>query len=153
MESFRGLHELRKVEPIRPSTEKRHRLTFGEDILVQHAYPPKLILDSVGFMWAVYMVWNHALVSGMVTLCFFAGVGSLTTAGINKAALKGTALGRYCLMAKNPVTLFSLIAGYVILFYGVWNHSTIYILGAITCMAFGRLWGWDKFMKRWIPNF
>ncbi len=126
---------------------RTRKVTLFENALVQHAYPPKLILDTLAVMWSGYYLWQGEFAFAMVALGALAALGTYTTLGINKAALMDTAFGQYCLMAKNPVTFVAVVAGYVGALYGLWVHSTFYLLGGISLIGVGRLIGWKAMFK------
>ena len=110
-----------------------------------HAHPVTFILHIIGFMWAVYFLWQR---NWIFTLIF--GVGLPAIGGIyaihNEKSKKIplTPLRKFLMGHARPLSVLFQIPGYIFVIYGLWIHSTIYILVSISFLLLGTLFAWTK---------
>lgn len=119
-------------------------MTFIERIMVQHANPVKLVLETVGIIWAVYFLWQQNLLWAIIFGIGLPSLGTILAWGKNEEQLSKTALGKVMLTHAHPLNFFFHLAGYISLVYGVWIHSPLFILVGITAIIIGHLWGWER---------
>lgn len=123
------------------------RLTWLDKLMVQHAHPPKLILDTVAYMWGLYCFWHHELVAGLVVLFGIGGLGTVLAFRKDMAALARTSLGRLLLVSSHPANMLLQVVGYIVIAYGVWIHSTPTVLTGATSVLLGHLFGWPRYER------
>ena len=112
-------------------------------IALQHAIPQYLIFDGLGFIWALYFVWQHQIILALFSLIGFWSLASLVVRKKNEEAYADTPLGRFMLSHFAPLqrawSIFFHILGYAVLVYGFWIHSGFYILLAGSLILLGHL--------------
>lgn len=97
----------------------------------QAAIPKKQIAPSTfeaalnahivgGFLWFVYFLWQHDWKWALSTAVLSAVVGRLATSGTKDETLASTLLGRIMLLHLHPMNFSVQIAGFALLFYGIW---------------------------------
>ena len=108
-------------------------------IALQHAIPQYLIFDGLGFVWALYFVWQHQLISALASVIVLTSIATLLVLKKNEEAYAKTPLGRYALSHLAPWSVVFHILGYAVLVYSFWVHSGFFILLAISLILLGHL--------------
>ena len=108
-------------------------------IALQHLIPQYLIFDSLGFVWALYFVWQHQVILAVVSLAVFWTIGTLLVWKIDEEAYAETPWGRFALSHLGLWSIIFHIPGYAVLVYGFWVHSGFYIVLAISLILLGHL--------------
>ena len=119
-------------------------MTYLERAVVRRGHPRHIILGIVGAIWAIYFLWFHEWVWALVAILLSAGLGRILTMRMREETLAQTTLGKIMLLHLHPVNLLLQIAGFGVLVYGVWIHSGIYIMMAVSAILIGHMWGWGK---------
>lgn len=119
-------------------------MTYMERIVIRRGHPKHIIVGIVGFLWFVYFLWQHDWKWALSTAVLSAVVGRLATSGTKDETLASTLLGRIMLLHLHPMNFSVQIAGFALLFYGIWFHSTVYIMVATSIVMLGHMWGWHR---------
>lgn len=94
-----------------------------ERTMLQHAYLPKLIADSLGAIIGLYLLWDQQLPAALVSIFGFSIIGTVLASKQNVDKLSKTPLGKWMLVQAHPLNLITRFIGAIILAYGVWTHS------------------------------
>lgn len=119
-------------------------MTFFERIFAQHAHPTKLILETLGALWAVYFLWQQNWIWALIFVIVLPILGTILVWGKNEEQLSQTTLGKFMLTHTHPLNALFHIIGAVPLAYGLWVHSALYIFLGISGVVIGHLWGWER---------
>src|SRR5690348_16191481 len=95
--------QISEVRPERAAGEHEPRLQLNwlDKSMVQHAHPPKLILDTIAYMWSLYFFWHQELVAGLVALLGIGGIGTALAFRKDMAVLAQTRLGMFFLVSSH----------------------------------------------------
>lgn len=116
-----------------------------EKLYGQHANPITLILHIIGFMWAIYFLWQGNWILALIFIIILPLIGGIY--GILDERGKKIPLTpfRKCLMGHTrPLSILFQIPGYVFMVYGVWVHSNFYILLSISSFLLATLFACTK---------
>jgi hypothetical protein len=119
-------------------------MTYVERMIVRRGHPKHIIIGIVAFLWAVYFLWQHNWIWAAAIVVLSAVLGRLSTSGTKEETLAQTLLGKIMLLHLHPVNLTLQMAGFALLLYGIWMHSTPYIMAATSMVFLGHMWGWHK---------
>jgi hypothetical protein len=119
-------------------------MTYMERMVIRRGHPKHIIVGIVGFLWFVYFLWQHDWKWALSTAVLSAVVGRLATSGTKDETLAPTLLGRIMLLHLHPMNFSVQVAGFALLFYGIWFHSTVYIMVATSIVLLGHMWGWHR---------
>lgn len=119
-------------------------MTYMERMMVRRGHPKNIIVGIVGFLWVIYFLWQHNWIWAVAVAVLSAVLGRLSTSGTKEETLAGTLLGKIMLLHLHPVNLTVQMVGFALLLYGLWMHSTIYIMAATSIVFLGHMWGWHK---------
>ena len=119
-------------------------MTYMEKMVIRRGHPKHIIVGIVGFLWFVYFIWQHDWTWALAVAVLSVVMGRLLTSGTKDESLAPTLLGKIMLLHLHPMNLSVQIAGFAVLFYGIWFHSTIYIMLATSIVLLGHMWGWHK---------
>jgi hypothetical protein len=97
-------------------------------MMVRRGHPKNIIVGIVGFLWVIYFLWQHNWIWAVAVAVLSAVLGRLSTSKIKEETLAETLLGKIMLL----------------LLYGLWMHSTIYIMAATSIVFLGHMWGWHR---------
>ena len=119
-------------------------MTYMERMVIRRGHPKHIIVGIVGFLWFVYFLWQHDWTWALAVAVLSVVMGRLLTSGTKDESLAPTLLGKIMLLHLHPMNLSVQIAGFAVLLYGIWFHSTIYIMLATSIVLLGHMWGWHK---------
>ena|ERR1700687_3069169 len=119
-------------------------MTYMEKMVIRRGHPKHIIVGIVGFLWFVYFLWQHDWTWALAVAVLSVVMGRLLTSGTKDESLAPTLLGKIMLLHLHPMNLSVQIAGFAVLLYGIWFHSTIYIMLATSIVLLGHMWGWHK---------
>ena len=119
-------------------------MTILERTFIRRGHPRWLILGMVGAIWALYFLWLHDWASALVAIFVSGILGTLLTGRMSEERLAQTTLGKIMLLHLHPVNLSLQVAGFALLVYSVWIHSSMYIMVAISAILIGHMCGWNK---------
>lgn len=119
-------------------------MNYLKRMIIRRGHPKYMIMDIVGFLWFVYFLWQHNWMWALAVVVWSGILGGLSTAKTNERTLAQTLLGKIMLLHLHPVNLTVQLAGFVVLFYGIWIHSIVYLMIAVSLVFLGHMWGWHK---------
>ncbi|MGZ3742647.1 MAG: hypothetical protein ACXWRE_01935 [Pseudobdellovibrionaceae bacterium] len=107
-------------------------------------HPKSIFVDIVAMIWFTYFFWNHEWKSAVAVVIIGRVVALLLTMKIDTQAFAETFLGKMALLHLNIANMLIQIFGIIITFYGLWQHSTEFILGGVSVIFLGHLFGWEE---------
>jgi hypothetical protein len=119
-------------------------MTLLERAAVRHGHPRHIIVAYLSFAWLIYFLWVHNWLAGSIAVCAGIILGRILTLNVQEEVLGGTTLGKIMLLHLHPLNLSLQLAGLATLVYGVWFHSGMWIMLAMTVIMIGHMWGWHK---------
>ena len=119
-------------------------MTYVERMIVRRGHSKHIIVGIVALLWVVYFLWQHNWIWAAAVVVFSTVLGRLSTSGTKEETLAQTLLGKIMLLHLHPVNLTLQMAGFALLLYGIWMHSTPYIMAATSMVFLGHMWGWHK---------
>lgn len=119
-------------------------MTYVERMIVRRGHPKHIIVGSVAFLWVVYFLWQHNWIWAAAVCCIERGSGQAVHVWDKEEPLARTLLGKIMLLHLHAVNLTLQMAGFALLLYGVWVHSTLYIIAATSMVFLGHVWGWHR---------
>ena len=119
-------------------------MTYVERMIVRRGHPKHIIVGIVAFLWVIYFLWQHNWIWAAAVVVLSAVLGRLSTSGPKEETLAQTLLGKIMLLHLHPVNLTLQMAGFALLAYGIWMHSTLYIMAATSLVFLGHMWGWHR---------
>lgn len=119
-------------------------MSYFEREILHYAHPKQMILRMVGAIWGLYFLWLHNWVGVLAVIVAGEILGRILTRGMNEEGMAQTIWGKIMLIHLHPVNLLVQIVGGIVLIYGVWIHSAIYIMAAMSIILIGHMWGWHK---------
>jgi hypothetical protein len=122
----------------------KQNMTYVERMIVRRGHPKHIIVGIVAFLWVAYFLWQHNWIWAAAVVVLSAVLGRLSTSGTKEETLAQTLLGKIMLLHLHPVNLTLQTAGFALFLYGVWMHSTLYIMAATSMVFLGHMWGWHK---------
>ena len=114
-------------------------MTYMERMVIRRGHPKYIIVGIVGFLWFVYFLWQHDWTWALAVAVLSVVMGRLLTSGTKDESLAPTLLGKIMLLHLHPMNLSVQIVGFALLFYGIWLHSTIYIMVATSLVFLGHM--------------
>jgi hypothetical protein len=124
--------------------EGRSKMTYLEKAIIRRGHPKHIILGMVGFLWAVYFLWQHDWAWALGVVLASAILGRVLTSGTREERLAQTVLGKIMLLHLHPMNLTVQVAGFGILLYGVWIHTLMHVLVGTSLVLLGHMWGWHR---------
>jgi len=112
-------------------------------VALKHAIPKYFIFEGLGFVWALYFVWQHQVILALASLMVLWLIAQLLVLKKDEEAYADTLLGRFMLSHFAPFqgawSIFFHLLGYAVLIYAFWMHSGFYILLAGSLILLGHL--------------
>ncbi len=120
-----------------------------EKFLVRRFHPRKIILDLIGFVWAVYFLWLKQWQSSLLCVLTFSLLGLYFTRNVNLEEMGDTTLGKLGLLHTHPMNFALNILGLFPLAVGIWRHFPEYIIIGFSIVLLGHFFGWSKFNRNY----
>ena len=119
-------------------------MSYFEREVLHYAHPKQMILRMVGAIWGLYFLWLHNWVGVLAVIAAGEILGRILSRGMNEEGMAQTIWGKIMLIHLHPVNLLVQIVGGIVLVYGVWIHSFIWIMVAMSVVLIVHMWGWNK---------
>jgi hypothetical protein len=119
-------------------------MTYLERTIVRYGHPRRIIVGVISMIWMLYFMWAHNWIYAVVALVAGLVLGRVATLGMHEEQLARTTLGKILLLHLHPVNLLLQSAGFGLLLYSFWIHSSVYLLLAVSVILLGHLVGWHK---------
>lgn len=132
------------MQPTQVQIRESHHFTLIERYALRRFHPRRIAADMVSSMWAVYFLWNHDWRAALIVAVVISTVAQVTVRRTDPEAMSETLLGKLALLHLHPFNMALQLVGVVALIYGLWLHSTEYILGALSLVAAGHTVGWTQ---------
>lgn len=120
------------------------RYSAFERLMLRKFHPRKILIDLVSLTWGVYFLWNHDWQKALLAVVIVSSLGYLSVWNADPEKLAKTTLGKLALLHLHPFNLITQSIGAIPLVYGVWLHSTEYILAGLSIVLIGHIFGWGK---------
>lgn len=99
----------------------------------QHAHPVTSIFHIIGFMWAIYFLWQRNWIFALIFVIVLPMVGGIYGMLDEKGKkVPLTPFRKLLIGHARPLSILFQIPGYILIIYGLWLHNTIYILLSIS---------------------
>ncbi len=121
--------------------ENETEFNFIECIMLQHANPIKLTSDCIGIVLCFYFLWVNDLLLALILLFGLSVMGNILVWKIDIKKISETTLGKWMLVQAQPLNLILRTIGFVIVLFGLWRHSFLFIILGIIIIALARLLG------------
>lgn len=125
-------------------TEVESRYTWLERLTLRKFHPRKIFFDLASGMWAVYFLWYQDWQRALLVGLTISLLGYISVWNVDVEKMSETPLGKLALLHLHPFNLITQLIGLVPLVYGIWIHSTEYILGGLSIVMIGHAYGWWK---------
>jgi hypothetical protein len=115
-----------------------------ERYILARTHPASLFLGSAGLIWEVYFLWSGNWMAALAILISERIVSTLIGWRSNPQAVAETTLGKIAILHLHPVNLVVQLCGLVVSVAGVWLHETQLILGGVSLILVGHVFGWGR---------
>lgn len=129
---------------LEPKPIVKQELSFMQRMLIRRAHPRYLIAGIVGAIWAFYFLWQHNWSWALGAILMSAIAGGMLTSYVRDEELAETTLGKIMLIHLHPANIAVQSLGLILLVYGIWTHSALFMMGAASTILVGHMWGWEK---------
>lgn len=129
---------------LEPKSTFRQELSFTQRMLIRRAHPRYLIAGIVGAIWAFYFLWQHNWSWAVGVILMSAIAGGMLTSNVSEEYLAETTLGKIMSIHLHPANIAIQSLGLIFLVYGIWIHSALFTMGAVSAILVGHMWGWEK---------
>ena len=140
--------DLLEKKGVNMSQEKYDDLNTFQKLVILHAHPANFIFHLLALMWGAYFLWNHSIWLAILTSFLLSIFGQL----IIKLDPS------YVLLARSELNLFQKLLlyhadfrnlifhtiGFVFFVFGIWKHSGLLLLGAISFVLLGHIFPWFR---------
>lgn len=124
-------------------------VSWFQRYFLRRFHPRSIFIDVVGFIWFTYYFWNHDWKSAVGIVIVERIIAFFSVANLDVSRFSETTLGKLGLLHLHPANLAIQIFGSIILLYGIWQHSTEIILGGLSLIFLGHIFGWSKVDPRY----
>ena len=124
--------------------ERSEQFNWVERYFLRRMHPRSMFFDSIAFMWGSYFLWNQDWPRAIVVSAAIVILGLLTVLSVDPEKMADTTLGKIGLLHLHPVNFITQVIGMFPFIYGVWLHSTEFILAGFSVILFGHIFGWSK---------
>lgn len=112
--------------------------------ILRRFHPRSIFIDSVGFIWFTYFLWNHEWQAAIGVVVIAKIAAYLSAVNIDISLFSKTLLGKIALLHLHPLNLIIQLMGAIVFIYGLWDHLTEAILGGVSLILLGHLFGWSR---------
>ncbi len=112
--------------------------------MLWRAHPTRIFVDSAAILWVVYFIWQQLWLPAVAITLLASATSYFLIRKTSLEALASTTLGRLALLHLHPVNLTLQTLSVPPLLYGLWNHSTGFILAGLSLLLLGHASGWSK---------
>jgi len=114
----------------------------------QHAHPVAFTFHIIGGMWAIYFLWQRNWILALIFVIVLPAIGGIYAMWDEKGKkIPLTPLRKLLIGHAKPLSILFQIPGYILIIYGLWIHSTIYILLSISFFLLGNLFALGKIKR------
>lgn len=124
------------------------RFSFLERFILRKFHPRKIFFDFIGLTWSVYFLWNHQWPLALAASMLSGSIGLISVWNVDLDKMAQTPLGRMAMLHLNPANIAIQSAGVVAGVLGIWSHSTVIMMLALSIILAGHVFGWSKFDSR-----
>lgn len=121
-----------------------HDFSWYQRYVLRRSHPRSIFIDTVGLIWFTYYFWNHDWKAALGTVVIARVVALASVININTDLFAESILGKIGLLHLNPFNLVIQVIGLIALLFGIWDHSTEVILGGLSVVLLGHVFGWSK---------
>jgi hypothetical protein len=121
-----------------------HNFSWIQTYILRRFHPRSIFIDSIGLIWFTYYFWNHDWKAALGAAIVARAVALFSVMNINTDLFAESILGKISLLHLNPLNLVTQIIGTVVLLYGIWIHSVEMILGGLSVILLGHIFGWAR---------
>jgi hypothetical protein len=122
----------------------RSGLSTFQRLIVLRSHPLSVICDTIGLMWATYLLWHRQWQLALAIGVAARAVGFALVRGANVDAMARTTMGKMMLLHLRPFNLATQTVGALLTVWGVWEHATPIILAGLSLIVAAHAVGWTK---------
>ncbi len=126
------------------STVIDHDFSWFQTYALRRFHPGSIFIDTVGLIWFTYYFWNHDWKAALGAAVVARAIAFVSVMNINTDLFAESVFGKIGLLHLNPLNLVIQLIGTVALLYGIWEHTTEIILGGLSVVLLGHVFGWSK---------
>lgn len=119
-------------------------MSFLEKKFVRAAHPRRIIVQTVGWLWAGYFLWLHNWIWAVGALLLSMIVGIIVAPVGSPDNLAQTTIGKLALLHLHPANVSVQSIGLLLMIYGLWMHAEVMLMLAFSVIMLGHLWGWHR---------
>lgn len=123
--------------------------SWFKQYFLRRFHPRSIFIDVVGFIWFTYYFWNHDWKTAIGVVVVERIIAFFSVSNIDVKRLAETPLGKLGLLHLHPANFAIQVFGAIILLYGIWQHTTEVILGGLSVLFLGHVFGWSKVDPRY----
>lgn len=112
--------------------------SFWQRVMLQHAHPAKLAVDSAGAVACCLLMWFRRPGPALAVLFGASATGSLLARSADVDDLAETRLGQWMLPQAEPANLVIRTAGFALLLKGLYDHRWVLSLVGAALIIGGR---------------
>lgn len=125
-----------------------NEMSWFQKYFLKRFHPRSIFIDVVGFAWFTYYFWHHDWKSAIGIVVIERVIAFFSVMNVDMQSFSETTLGKMGLLHLHPANFAIQIFGSIILLYGVWEHSTEIILGGLSLIFIGHVFGWSRVDSR-----
>ena len=126
-----------------PALAQVKKFRLYERYMIRRFHPRRIMIDAAALPWVVYLIWNHDWISAAIVWAVSFTLGLMATEMVDPGRFSSTALGRMALLHLRAWNIALQSVGLLGMLFSLWNHSTMGILGSLSIIFLGHLFGWD----------
>ena len=121
-----------------------HGLSRLEKYVLRRFHPRAIFIDSVGMIWFFYFLWLQNWQLALASAVIGRLLAITAVLHVNPQKMSETVMGKIAMLHLHPVNLIVQMTGFIVLIYGVWMHSTEYILLGLSAILLGHYFSWGE---------
>lgn len=119
-----------------------------ERFFLRRAHPVRMFFDMASLPWVVYFLWNQNWPYAMGVFVLGSVLGLMATRRVDCDKMASTFLGRVALLHLTPFNITTQLIALFPTVYGLWVHSTEFILIGVSLLFIGHITGWGEVDER-----
>ena len=119
-------------------------LSFLQKWVLYKTHPTKVAIDLTAALWSVYFLWDHRWQPALTIYLIVPALSLFMVKDLNLEKFAATTLGKVAILHLQPFNLLIQSVSILVMIYGIWLHSTEWILGGVSLLFVGHIFGWQS---------